>query len=261
MKLRPAFVAAGFFALGSAVALPLAGHRGAATAQTQFLPADHVILKSARDVDPKAQTAVVKLHKVFHGQTVWYILTDTSDLGVSRDLDAHYAAKLANVPIGCPECVTSTVTLGRPAGTFNNDAIVNFEGIPDFSKQRVLTPGPDGFPPAAAAPERRRCANIRRSFKSLAACRSIYNAPIVARRRRPVRRDSIIRTRTTACSRIDTSADVDGPEATFLLARGFDSGEPILYLSTDASDPGAATVRARDVRPAPQQSAVSQRRR
>jgi hypothetical protein len=27
-----------------------------------------------------------------------------------------------------------------------------------------------------------------------------------------------------------------------LLAHGFESGQPIVYLSTEASDPGAATV-------------------
>lgn len=34
----------------------------------------------------------------------------------------------------------------------------------------------------------------------------------------------------------------DGPEVTMALAHGFDSGRPILYLSTEASDPMAATL-------------------
>src|SRR5271169_4161759 len=90
-----------------------------AVAQSKFLPADHVIFKSARDVDPKAQTAVVKLHKGnFEGKTVWYILTDASDFGIARDLDVLYAPKLANMAIECPVCV-QTVTLGKTAGKFN----------------------------------------------------------------------------------------------------------------------------------------------
>ena len=240
MLKRPALLAAGLFVVGSGVAFSFHGAHGTPSAESQFLPADHVILKSARDVDPKAQTAVVKLHKgSFEGKTVWYILTDTSDVGVSRDLDAHYAAKLSNLPIACPECVQQ-VTLSRPAGTFNNDAIVNFEGIPDFSKTRLLKPGPNGFPPAVAAPGAVGDAKYS-PFIQVKGSPVVYNAPIVAVGNGPF--DVIHHTNThDRVLAIDTTPDVDGPEATFLLARGFDSGQPILYLSTDATDPGAATV-------------------
>jgi hypothetical protein len=240
MQMRPALLAAGIAVAGSGVALSFLGMHGASTAQSQFLSADHVILKSARDVNPTAQTAVIKLHKGnFNGQTVWYILTDTSDLGVSRDLDAHYAAKLANLPIACPECVQE-VTLGKPVGKFNNDAIVNFNGIPDFSKDRVFTPGATGFPPAAASPGAVGDANYS-PFIRIKGSPVIYNAPIVAVGNGPF--DVVHHTNThDRVVAIDTAEDDDGPEVTMLLARGFDSGQPILYLSTEASDPGAATI-------------------
>lgn len=231
-----AAVALAAFGAGLAVLAPLS--RG--SAQSQFLPADHVVLKSARNVDVKNQTAVLPIHRGnFNGKTVWYILTDASDFGIARDLDVHYAPKLANVAIGCPECVQE-VTLGKAAGKFNNDAVVNFAGIPDFSPTRVLTPGPNGFPPAKAAPGAIGDAKYS-PYIRIAGSPVVYNAPIVATGDGPFDVTTHANTGERVLA-IDTKQDDDGPEATLLLARGFDSGKPILYLSTDASDPGAAAV-------------------
>jgi hypothetical protein len=132
------------------------------------------------------------------------------------------------------------VTLSKSTGTFNNDAVVNFEGIPDFSKQRLFTPGRNGFPPSAAAPGAVGDAKYS-PFIQIKGSPVVYNAPIVAVGNGPfdVVGHSNTHDRVLA---IDTTPDVDGPEATLLLARGFDSGQPILYLSTEATDPGAATV-------------------
>ena len=211
-----------------------------ANSEPQYLPADHVIYKSARDVDPKAQTAVIKLHKgEFEGTTVWYILTDASDFGIARDLDVLYAPKLANLAIGCPQCVQD-VTLGKTSGKFNNEAVVNFKGIPDFSHRRVFKPGPNGFPPAAASPGAVGDAHYS-PFIRIAGSDVVYNAPIVAVGNGPFDVTTHNNTQDRVLA-IDTKQDDDGPEVTMLLARGFDSGQPILYLSTEASDPGAAAV-------------------
>jgi hypothetical protein len=133
-----------------------------------------------------------------------------------------------------------TVTLGKPTGKFNNEAIVNFSGVPDFTPTRVLTPGPNGFPPAAAMPgavgDKQYSPFIRIEGSS-----TIYNAPIVAVGDGPFD----FTTHTNTADRVlamDTRQDDDGPEATMLLAHGFDSGQPIVYLSTEASDPGAAAL-------------------
>jgi hypothetical protein len=222
----------------SAIAVLAIGSR--VVAEPTYLPASHVVLKSARDVDNAAGTAVIPLHRgSFEGKTVWYILTDASDYGIAHDLDILYAPKLSNMAIGCPECV-QTVTLGKPTGKFNNEAIVKFEGIPDFTPHRVLTPGPNGFPPAAAKPGAVGDAKYS-PFIRIAGSPVIYNAPIVAVGDGPFD----VTTHTNTSDRVlamDMRQDDDGPEATMLLARGFDSGEPILYLSTEASDPGAAAL-------------------
>ncbi len=211
-----------------------------ASAQSQYLPADHLVLKSARDVDLKAGTVVIPIHRgVANGETVWYIITDASDYGVAHDLNALYAPKLVNMAINCPECV-QTVTLGKPTGKFNNEAIVHFQGAPDFSPTRVYRPSATGFPPVAAAPGAVGDPHYS-PFVRIAGSNIIYNMPIIATGDGPF--DVVHHTNTAdRVLAMDTVQDDDGPEATMLLARGFDSGQPIVYLSTEASDPGAAAV-------------------
>ena len=87
------------------------------------------------------------------GKTVWYVLLDASDQGIAHDLGVNYAPKLGNIAIGCPECV-QTVTLDSPTPDQNKfgQAVVNFQGAPDFSPTRIAQPGPDGFPLAKFQP-------------------------------------------------------------------------------------------------------------
>jgi hypothetical protein len=228
-------------ALAATIALA-AGHAGSnvSRAADQYLPADHLVLKSARNVDVAAGTVVVPIHRgIAHGKTVWYIITDASDYGVAHDLDVLYAPKLANMGINCPECVR-TVTLGKPTGKFNNDAIVYFQGAPDFSPTRTYKPSATGFPPVNAAPGAVGDAHYS-PFVRIAGSSVVYNMPIVATGDGPF--DIVHHTNTAdRVLAVDTKQDDDGPEVTMLLARGFDSGQPIVYLSTEASDPGAAAV-------------------
>ena len=88
-----------------------------------------------------------------NGETVWYVLLDASDQGIAHDLGVNYAPKLGNLAIGCPECV-QTVTLDSPTPDQNKfgQAVVNFQGAPDFSPTRIAEPGPTGFPLANFQP-------------------------------------------------------------------------------------------------------------
>ncbi len=183
---------------------------------------------------------MIPIHKgIANGKTVWYLITDASDFGIAHDLGALYAPKLANMSINCPECV-QTVTLGKPTGKFNNDAIIHFQGAPDFSPTRVYQPSATGFPPVKAAPGSVGDAHYS-PYVRIAGSPVVYNMPIVATGDGPF--DVVHHTNThDRVLAIDTKQDDDGPEVTMLLAHGFDSGQPIVYLSTDASDPGAATV-------------------
>src|SRR5439155_1679929 len=71
---------------------------------------------------------------------------DASDQGIAHDLGVNYAPKLGNIAIGDPEAV-QTVTLDSPTPDQNKfgQAIVNFQGAPDFSPTRIAEPGPNGF--------------------------------------------------------------------------------------------------------------------
>ena len=80
-------------------------------------------------------------------------LLDASDPGIAHDLGVNYAPKLGNLAIGCPDCV-QTVTLDSPTPEQNRfgQAVVNFQGAPDFSPTRIAEPGPNGFPLANFQP-------------------------------------------------------------------------------------------------------------
>jgi hypothetical protein len=225
-------------ALGSVAVHAVSVH--SASAESQYLPSSKLVLKSARDVNVAASTAVIPIHRgIAHGETVWYMITDASDYGIAHDLNVLYAPKLANMAINCPECV-QTATLGKPTGKFNNEAVLHFEDAPNFSPTRVYVPSATGFPPVKASPG--AVGGPRYSpFVRIAGSDVIYNMPIVATGNGPF--DVIHHTNThDRVLAIDTRQDNDGPEVTMLLAHGFDSGQPIVYLSTEASDPGAATV-------------------
>src|SRR5439155_12521263 len=107
-------IAAAAVAIGSQA---LAGAKGAPAAAkglgqlSGLLPRDHLTVESAIQVDLSKETARLPLYKgEANGQTVWYVLLDASDAGLAHDLGVNYAPKLANLAIGCPECV-QTVTL------------------------------------------------------------------------------------------------------------------------------------------------------
>src|SRR3984893_4369490 len=118
------------------------------------LPRDNLTLENAIQVDLSKETARLPLYKgKANGTTVWYVLLDASDAGLAHDLGVNYAPKLANLAIGCPDCV-QTVTLESPTPQQNRfgQALVEFQGAPDFSPTRVAQPGPTGFPLANFQP-------------------------------------------------------------------------------------------------------------
>lgn len=101
-----------------------------------------VILQSALGVDLTHNSVTMPLHKgEFHGKTVWYILTESSDFGLAHDLNVNFSPKLANMEIGCPVCVQD-VTLTGPAKNAFGEAVVHFQGAPDFSPTRKPSPAP-----------------------------------------------------------------------------------------------------------------------
>ncbi len=121
---------------------------------TGLLPRDHLTEESAIQVDLSKETVRLPLYKgEANGQTVWYVLLDASDQGIAHDLGVNYAPKLSNIAIGNPDAV-QTVTLDSPSPDQNKfgQALVHFQGAPDFSPTRIAEPGPTGFPLAKFQP-------------------------------------------------------------------------------------------------------------
>jgi hypothetical protein len=214
---------------------------------TGLLPRDHLTTESAIQVDLSKETVRLPLYEgvAYKGtpnqETVWYVLLDASDSGLAHDLGVNYAPKLANIGIGDPEAV-QTVTLESPTPDQNKfgQAVVDFQGAPDFSPTRIAQPGPNGFPLANFQPGAVAGPGYS-PFIRIAGSNVVYNAPIVATGNGPF--DVVHHTNTG--DRV-LGVHIAGPSAPgqyadsyadLLFVKGFDAGQPILYLSTDAGQP------------------------
>ncbi len=212
-----------------------------------LLPQDKLVLESVIQVDLSADTVRLPLYKgTANGHTVWYILTESSDLGLAENSGLNYAPKLANMANGCAECV-QTVTLESPTPEANRfgPAVVRFQGEPDFSPTRTLVPGPDGFPLASFSPGAVAGKGYS-PFIRIEGSPVVYSAPIVATGDGPF---DVVHHTNTSDRALAIHIAPPSPPGQFLeswvdllLVKGFDAGEPILYLSTEADDAVAATL-------------------
>jgi len=219
---------------------------------TGLLPRDHLTLESAIQVDLSNETVRLPLYPGIayagtpHQEKVWYILMDSSDAGAAHDLGINYAPKLANIAISDPAAV-QTVTLENPTPQQNpfGPAVVDFAGAPDFSPTRIATPGPDGFPLAKFQPGAVAGPGYSPFIKT-AGSETVYNAPIVATGDGPFD----VTHHTNTGDRV-LGIHIAGPSqpgqfaeswVDMLFVKGFDAGQPIVYLSTDAGQPLTAVL-------------------
>jgi hypothetical protein len=219
---------------------------------TGMLPRDQLTEESAIQVDLSKETVRLPLYKgiAYKGtpnqETVWYVLLDASDPGLAHDLGVNYAPKLANIAINDPEAV-QTVTLESPTPDQNRfgQAVVDFQGAPDFSPTRIATPGPNGFPLAKFQPGAVAGPGYS-PFIKIAGSDVVYSAPIVATGDGPF--DVVHHTNTGDRA---LGIHIAGPQqpgqyednwVDLLFVKGFDAGQPIVYISTDAGQPLTAVL-------------------
>jgi hypothetical protein len=217
-----------------------------------LLPRDHLTEESAIQVDLSKETVRLPVYRgvAYKGtpqqETVWYTLLDASDPGLAHDLGVNYAPKLGNLAIGDPEAV-QTVTLESPTPDENKfgQAIVDFQGAPDFSPTRIAQPGPTGFPLANFQPGAVAGPGYS-PFIRIEGSPTVYSAPIVATGDGPF--DVVHHTNTG--DRV-LGIHIAGPQkpgqyedswADLLFVKGFDAGQPIVYISTDAGQPLTAVL-------------------
>ena len=224
-----------------------AAQAGGLGQKSGLLPRDKLTLESALQVNLSNETVRLPLYPgTANGHKVWYVLLDASDAGLAHDLGVNYAPKLANIAISDPAAV-QTVTLGSPTPQENpfGPAVVNFAGAPDFSPTRIATPGPTGFPLANFQPGAVAGPGYS-PFIKIAGSDVVYNAPIVATGDGPFD----VTHHTNTGDRV-LGVHIAGPSAPgqfaeswvdMLFVKGFDAGQPIVYLSTDAGQPLTAVL-------------------
>ncbi len=179
-----------------------------------------VFLDSAIDLNEEDGTITLPLFRGQHnGIDVYYIVTESSDRDDARTRGVSWSPKLANA-LGTPAVQRVSVV----------DGIVQFKGSVDFTPERVVVPGPNGFPPADAAPGSTGDANYS-PLISLGN-RVVLNAPQVARSDQSSLHDSV------------HSIDFSTMQVTLELVPGLYHGKGILYISTDASDFATAALEA-----------------
>jgi hypothetical protein len=247
----------GVAAMAAAALLPALSNTAAASTSagsatglgplSGLVPRSQFTEESALQVDLTHESVRLPLYPgEANGQRVWYVLLDASDAGAAHDLGVNYAPKLANLPIGDPEAV-QTVTLDNPAPENNRfgPAVVHFAGAPDFSPTRIATPGPDGFPLAAFQPGAVAGPGYS-PFIRIAGSPTIYSAPIVAVGDGGF---DITHHTNTADRVLNVHIAPPSPGGQFLqswvdllFVKGFDAGQPIIYISTDAGQPLTAVL-------------------
>ena len=187
-----------------------------------------IVLPSAISVDVAAQTVTLPLFRGRAGdRTVWYVVTDSSDKSDADKRGAIYAPLIANIGTDCVPCVQHVT---------ESHGEISFNGAPDFSKTRAFAPGPTGFPPTSAAPGA-TASSAYSPFIRIGDSSTVINAPIVATGSGgfDVVKHSNTHDRVVA---IDTLKKT----VTLLLVHGFFNGRNVLYISTEATDPGVATI-------------------
>lgn len=202
----------------AAVFLPL-------TASAATLPKSQLTITSAIAVDTTNHTVTLPLHEgVANGKPVWFIITDASNAGVAKRFGVNYAPSIANLGVAAIEKVGHV-----------KDRYI-FPGAPIFSNTRSYVASATGFPPKSAAPGG-SAPGTYSPFVRADGIAGVINAPIVATGNAPFDVTTHANTEDRVIA-IDTAKKT----VTLVLARGFVNGKPVYYLSTEASDPGAASI-------------------
>jgi hypothetical protein len=169
-------------------------------------------------VEHPDDTVTLPLHRgTSHGQTVLYVITDTSNGSLAQSLGVNTAQKLANA--------ARSTTAVQKVG-LNPDGSLNFPATVNFSQTRQVVPGPAGFPPTTAVPG--PMGETGYSPLIQLPDGSIVNAPHVAN--------------STGRAPKVVSIAADGTSVVYRETHGFQGGNPVRYASFDASDPLAATL-------------------
>ncbi|WP_462137680.1 hypothetical protein [Candidatus Mycalebacterium sp.] len=207
------------------------------------------LLKSGK-MDLDAGTIKLPLYRGVMGRSdVWYVVTDTTDKFNAEGLGINHSPKLNYASIGK---AVRTATLIKDE---KNNPVLEFKsGKVDFSPKREVVPGkaPNFFPPQKAKPGSVGDKDYSPLVRVVNAGGHIYNAPVVAFGVKAEKLNifcegkpdhSIVHDKVVAiCPREGT--------VTLELTAGFSFARPVLYVSTEGSDPVVATLEGATYTPA-----------
>lgn len=205
----------------------LGGTQAQAQEGESLLQRENLTIKSVIRADLINGIATLPLYKgTYKGATVWYVITDVSDADIAREMGLNHAPRLANASNGCPACVQTVKSTDPMLGR----APVEYAGTIDFSPTRLLTPGPTGFPPLAAAPGAVAGVGYVDVVRVGEGNPVVFNAPIIATGDGPF-------DVTTHANTNDRVMAIDTAKMTVDLQfiRAFSHGKDIFYLTFGSS--------------------------
>ena len=198
----------------------------------------HQLLKSGKlDLDKGTITLPLYHGRLESGESVWYIVTDTTDKFNADQLGINHSPKLAYSDVGHAV---------RKARLEKGLSLVFNGGKVDFSPQRLLTPGdaPNFFPPKRFQPGSVGNSDYSPLVKVINVGGHIYNAPMMAFN---VDAETLNKFCTVKADHGITHDKVvhicpEKGSVELDLTAGFSFARPVMYLSTDASNPLPATL-------------------
>jgi hypothetical protein len=207
--------------LASLVALAVPAGAMASGGATQFIPSAH---------ENPGNTVTLPLHHgTSRGRDVWFVVLDANTSNAAQAWGANRSNKLANA---AGTSAVQRVTVSR-------DGTIDFPASVDFSPQRVVE-APNGFPPTAFAAG----AVGEPGYSPLIQLPdgTILNAPQIA--------DGT--TASDVAHVADKVVSIDRAHGTVVYKEtdGFARGNPVKYVSTDATAPLAAALEDATLAPA-----------
>ena len=195
----------------------------------------HQLLRSG-PVDINASTVTLPLYKgrMVTGETVWYVITDTTDKGNAEALGLNWSPKLTYTALGA-----------RVANIGPNNTLIFQNGTVDFSTKHQVVPGNESaFPPSKAGPGSKGDIDYSPLVLIRNAGGHIYNAPIVAFNVGESKLAAFCDGNPDYSLVHDKVVRICPNEGTVTLSltQGFSFARPVLYLSLDASVPLAAAL-------------------
>ncbi len=137
--------------------------------------AEDVQFVRSASIDPEKMEVVLPLQegRMTGGESVWFVLLDTSDRDTAERLGINFSDKLTNA--GATNAV-------REARLAPDGALVFDGGTVDFSPDRVVEPGPEGapFPPRTAQPGSVGDEDYTPLMRLSEEGGTVFNAPVLA---------------------------------------------------------------------------------